>query len=172
MYEGDDGPTETPVEIPKAAVVLSVTGYDADRVVGMVAEKLAEQADEHLRAAIEAKVTAEVERVCVAVCQERVQQELERVLAEGWTETDNYGSPKGTKKTLRDRIGDLLNYKDQYNSQRRWLDELVSNSVKASLGKDFLAEVEIAKMNFRKQVDELLSGNIAKGLRDAFGLRS
>lgn len=171
MYEDEDGPSPEPVEVPKTAIVLKVVGWEAERVEAMVAEKIEEWVTQELRAQLGTKIEAAVEQATQSLVRDRLAVEIERVLAEGWQPTGEYGEAKGPKKTLKDRISDLLNHQDRYSSNRRWLDELIADHVRKVLSGPFAGEVEGAKASFRKQVDELLAGHIANGLRTAFGLR-
>lgn len=165
---GDEAPQTAAPE--QTAVVVRVTGFSADRVERMVAEQLVEQMREAVREHAQRAVEEALAEQLGTLAKERLAAEIDRVFAEGWTKTGQYGEKVGTA-TLKDRISDLLNHHDRYNSNRRWLDELVAESVKAHLGGDFKNEIERAQASFRKQVDELLAGKIAEGLRNAFGLR-
>lgn len=91
-------------EVPKTSIVMQVTGWEAERIEAQVSERLAEWAQDAIRKQLSNRIETAVENAMLELGRERIGQEVERVLAEGWTETDNYGSPKGPKKSIKDRI--------------------------------------------------------------------
>jgi hypothetical protein len=166
----EETPIESAAHAAERGVTLQITGYDVERIEALVVAKLADGYQKGLDKRGAVNVESVLTKALDAFIRDKMLVEAEKVLAEGWRKTDEYGSPKGEKLMLRDRISAAINIQDRYNNNRSWLDSLVREQVEKLLGAEFKREMEEAKASFRKQVDELLTGKIAEGLRGAFGL--
>ena len=177
-YEDDENREDEETMLQAAAdaakrptsLVMKVEGWEADRLVDAVATRLLQGLDKRVQDAIDAKVEEVVGAALETIATDRIKEELEKVLKDGWTPTNEYGKATGPAKTLKDRIGELLQYHERYGSRERWLDACVTKAVQEHLGGAFGEEIAAARASFKKQVDDLLSGKIASGLREAFGL--
>lgn len=152
-------------------IVLTIDGYDAGRIEGAVVERLAAMYAKDLaqRGAVKVdKILSGALEIFIAT---KLGAAAESVLDEGWHRTDEYGVRTGNKITLKDRIGEMLSKKNSnYSNSQSWIDRVVDEKVSALLTHTFKRELDEATSRFRKQVDELLAGKIAEGLRSALGL--
>jgi hypothetical protein len=121
--------------------------------------------------AVADSVSDAVEAIVEKIGRERVGKEIDRVLAEGWPVTNEYGEAKGTNLTLKDRIGKILNMQDRYGSSQRWLDERVKAQVQETLNKDLKADIQAARDKFKTEVDAVLTATIREALAKNLGLR-
>jgi hypothetical protein len=140
-------------------------------------QELAESAIERLvgekiDAAIESSVAVAVGEAVEKIGQKRIAAEIEKVLAEGWLTVNEYGESRGgVRKSLKDRIGEILNHKDHYSSRGRWIDELVKKQVDAALAGQLKPEIESARQKFKSEVDGVLTGVIKKAVAEHFGIK-
>jgi uncharacterized membrane protein YheB (UPF0754 family) len=152
-------------------LTITIAGLQVDRIERDVAEQLTDR----LRNGLDDKLTRMAEQALGSavdsMMRERCKAELERVLEEGWRKTDTYGNAQGPKVTLRERIGEILLNKQSNYSSQHWLDETVKREVQSLLAGPFKEEIAKAQASFRVQVDSLLTGKIAEGLRKALGLQ-
>jgi len=127
-----------------------------------------EKAVEHAVAdSVEKAVTALVDRIG----RERVNKEVERVMAEGWTTTNEYGEARGTA-TVKDRISKILNAKDSYSNRGSYIDETVKRQVEETLNKTLKADIDAARNKFKAEVDAVLTATIREALAKNLGLRT
>lgn len=150
-------------------MLLKVSGYDEERMLDMMAEKLVERAANELDKRVADAVEAAVASTAEKLARERLEAECERVLTEGWQKTDQYGAPQGKVMSLKDRMSEMLNRTTGYNSQR-WADELIQKAMTDHFGRAFRDESNALLNKFRAQADELLSSKIAEMLKSALGL--
>jgi hypothetical protein len=180
MYdEQDEFPTPEPDAVDQLEsatrdpkVIVQFMGLDAHRIEEMVADTLSRRVEKEVELVSRLRKLAadKLDDRVDDIVEERVRAEVTAILDEGWDVTDQYGARTGQRVTLRDRVGEILHKRDSYH-RKAWLDEKVEGCVKAIIDRDFSAEIEKAKTDFRKQADELLAGKIADMLRAALGLR-
>lgn len=178
MHYGPDGPDEDEIDQVTAAaeapstVVLQITGYDAGRIESMVAHQITAQVMKEAEAPdrIRRLVESAIDRVVNDQFELRIRSEVEAVLAEGWRQTDEYGTRRGEKVSLRDRVGALLGQRERDGYRRSWADETIKKAIDDLMSKSFVKEIEDMQKKFREQANELLTAKIADGLRSALGL--
>ena len=112
-------------------------------------------------------VDAQVERIG----RERVGKEIERVMAEGWAITNEYGEARGTA-TIKDRISKILNAPDRYSGHGTYIDETVKRQVQETLNKTLKADIDAARNKFKAEVDAVLTATIREALAKNLGLKS
>ena len=140
--------------------------------------------EDYIRAAIDRQVEAAIERavddavtdavtkLVEGVGRERIGKEIERVMAEGWPMTNEYGEAKGTSVTVKDRISKILNERDRYNSNGTFIDQTVKRQVDETLNKTLKADIQAAKDKFKAEVDAVLTATIREALAKNLGLKS
>jgi hypothetical protein len=137
-----------------------------------IANAVANQVEKAVEKAVPVAVAAVVGKVVDAIAKKRIEIEIDKVLAEGWATVNEYGERKGCgNRTLKDRIGEILNHKDNYGSSRRWLDEHIKTAVDAAIKAHFDADIKAARESFKTQVDGVLTGVIKKAIGDHLGVR-
>ena len=140
--------------------------------LGELAESAVERlVSQKIDAAIEASVSEAVGEAVERIGQKRIAAEIEKVLADGWQMVNEYGESKGTRKTLKDRIGEILNHTDRYGNGKRWLDGLVKERVNESLNSNFKGDIDAAREKFKTEVDSVLTGVIKKAISEHFGIK-
>lgn len=120
---------------------------------------------------VSASVADAVSDLVKEISHKRIAAAVDAALAEGWQKTDEYGSTTGVKRTLKERISDILNERDRYSNGRRWLDELVKTQVNEAISKNFKADIEAAREKFKSEVDATLTGVIKKAIAEHFGVK-
>ncbi len=121
--------------------------------------------------AVRSAVNEAVEGLVVEVARERIAVEIDAVLAAGFQRVNEYGSPNGPPRTLREMVTDQLTKKDQYSSNNNWIQKLVEERLKEAINSVLKADIEVARANFRKMLDEQIQGKLTLALREAFGLK-
>lgn len=156
-------------------MTIVVEGYDASQVKDWLSQRVNREVEEGLdrrvQEAIRGAIKARLEDVVEGLTKERVASEIDAILAEGWTLTNQYGEPTGRKMTLRDRVRGYFDSKaDSYDRQTRvekWIHEGVTQSLKAALD----AEVKEARERLRKSFDEVLQAKFTDTIRSALGMK-
>jgi hypothetical protein len=126
-----------------------------------VSERITKLADEVVRKAFDAEI------------KQRISAAIDTVLAEGWYETDNYGSRKGERIDLKGRIGKLLTEArgDNYNRSASLLAERLEANIKTSLDKEFAPVIAEAKATLRERLDTSVMKTVADTIKSALGLK-
>lgn len=127
--------------------------------------------DKAIEHAVTDAVGEAVEKLVEKIGRERVGKEIDRVLAEGWVITNEYGEARGSA-TLKDRISQMLNATDRYSSNGTWLNQRVKEQVNEALHKDLKADIEGARNKFKAEVDAVLTATIREALAKNLGLKS
>ncbi len=152
-------------------LVVSVTGYDADRMERMLASFLQQQVSEETQKRIRDTVAKQVDHCVGEITTNLLRAEVEAIVAEGWRETDTYGDATGRTITLRQRVAKTLDGRDQY-SRERHLDKLFTETLNAALRKELAEELQAARTAFRAKVDAVLNAKLHEALRDSLGLKA
>lgn len=151
-------------------VAFEVDAYYVEQLIGG-------QIETHVKAAIDAKVEeavdAAVAEMVEQIGRERVGAAIDKTLSEGWPTVNSYGERVAcSNRTLKDRIGEILNAKDSYSSNGRWLDTHVKNLVDDAIRKHFQKDIDAARASFKQQVDGVLSAVVKKALGDHLGIKA
>jgi hypothetical protein len=99
-----------------------------------------------------------------AATEERIRTEINRLIDEGWPETDCYGnSASGKRATLRQRIEKSLHATEL----SRIASDAIRQALNSSLGKD----IEAAKAQIGQFIDAQVAGTLQAALKQALGLK-
>lgn len=118
-----------------------------------------ETADKMVRAAFDESISA------------RVSAAVDEVLAEGWSKTDEYGSPRGPKVDLKARISEFLLQKDRYNSNGNVIDVAIKQAVDKTLSGAFKSEIDGAVKTLREQLNAAVSDKFVVAIKSAMGVK-
>lgn len=141
-------------------------------------------AEDYIRQAIQGEVAKAVEQAVSdavgeavsalvdRIGQERVGKEIQRVMAEGWPMTTEYGEARGPNVTIKDRISKILNAQDRYSQRGAYIDETVKRMVEETLKTTLKADIEAARNKFRAEVDAVLTATIREALAKNLGLKA
>ncbi len=154
---------------PKRRVIPFAAEIDYEDVVERIVTQATYRLEEHLKTALNDAVERKVQAIVSGVAAKEIQAAVKKCLTEGWNRTDDYGAVKGTV-TLKDRISELLNARDRYNSSQRWLDELVTKTAKDYLGDQFKKDIDAAREKLRAEIDGVTRAKLNEALRSALGL--
>ncbi len=102
---------------------------------------------------------------------ERIVAAVDEVLREGWTKTDEYGSARGPKVTLKDRISEFLSQRDRYSSNQNVIDKAIKESLDKTLSGDFKKEIDAATKSLRAQLDAAVSDKFVSAIKAAMGVK-
>ena len=149
-------------------ITVSLDEYRLEELAESTIERLVSQ---KIDAAIESSVAEAVGAAVEKIGQKRIAAEIDKTLAEGWHTVNEYGESRGGHRTLKDRIGEILNHHDRYGSSKRWMDELVKKRVDEVLAGELKPEIESAKQKFKSEVDSVLTGVIKKAVAEHFGVK-
>ena len=137
-----------------------------------LAAKVQKLVVDRVKVAVDAAIKAEVNDAIKRVTEAHITEAVSAVLAEGWQKTDEYGTPKGPRMGLKDRIVEFMTAKDGYYSdQKRRIDKLVEDSVKAAFDAEFKKEIEAAKTKFRELLDNSIQTKFAEAVKAGLGLK-
>jgi len=150
-------------------ITVELDEYRLQELVEFAVNRIvSEKAEASIEAAVGEAVGASVEKIG----QKRIAAEIEKALSEGWQMVNQYGESNGGRKTLKDRIGEILNHTDRYGNNKRWLDGLVQEKVKEALDSHFKADIAAAKVKFQTEVDSVLTAVIKKAVSEHFGIKA
>lgn len=141
----------------------------AEYVEGQIARQVADRVEAALAEAVGEAVGRAVDKLGTKA----IKEAIDKTLAEGWDTVNQYGEKKGCgKRTLKDRIGEILNMQDSYGSSRRWLDGVIKAKVDEAVSKDLKSDIEVARAKFKTEVDSVLTGVIKDSLAKHFGVKT
>jgi hypothetical protein len=149
-------------------ITVSLDEYRLEELAEGAIERLVSQ---KIDAAIESSVAEAVGEAVERIGQKRIAAEIDKVLAEGWQTVNSYGESTGRHKSLKDRIGEILQHKDQYSSRGVYIDEVIKRRVDEALAKDLKGDIDAAKQKFKSEVDSVLTGVIKKAVAEHFGIK-
>ena len=144
---------------------------DEYRLAELAESAIERLVSEKIDAAIEASVAEAVGAAVEKIGQKRIAAEIDKTLAEGWPTVNSYGESTGRHKSLKDRIGEILQHKDQYSSRGAYIDEVIKRRVDDTINKDLKADIDAAKQKFKSEVDSVLTGVIKKAVAEHFGIK-
>lgn len=152
-------------------VVLTLTGYEQDSIEQRVAELLREQARERLDEILKREVERAVTDAMKTLTETAIAKEVQRVLEEGWIQTDDWGNQKA-KKTTRERINAFFSenvggYNQKITRLEKLTAELLDKQMRGALGE----VLEEAKEKFRAAIDGAMKVRLQTVLADALGLQ-
>lgn len=174
-YEEEDEADDRPVGVLRCDVNLT-EHTTSTGVVITAAVNVTPVRDDLVDAAIRSAVKSFIDDRAKKAIDHTVREHLEsaigprvaKVLDEGWQTYSSFGEKTGVKK-LPEFIAEWMKASSGYNCTN--LQSLIEKAISIKLDQAFSKEMEEAKQSFRAKVDQLLSGKIATGLREAFGLR-
>ncbi len=136
-------------------------GRDRSTIADMVKNIVAERTRRAVDAAVE-KVT-----------EERIAEAVDKVLAEGWRKTNNWGEPTGPATNLRGRINEILhqNIERDYRHKGARIDVIIGEAIEAALGKEFKPLLEAAAAKFKAALEGTIAAKLQETLKAALGLR-
>lgn len=101
----------------------------------------------------------------------RIANAVDEVLAEGWTKTDEYGSARGPKVTLKDRIGEYLGQRDRYSSNQNVIEKAIKEALDKTLSGSFKTEIDAAVKSLRAQLEAAVSDKFTSAIKAAMGIK-
>jgi hypothetical protein len=92
--------------------VEDITSAEAEgRVYDIVSARITEMIHDNIGHKLTEQAKQEIDKAALVLIYERINAELGRVIAEGWTPTTVYGERKGVPVTLKERVSQALNEK-------------------------------------------------------------
>lgn len=131
----------------------------AKQMKALIDAKISEVATSYTRNAIDEKIKV------------RISEAVDAVLAEGWQRTDEYGTARGPKVGLKERISELMLKAGSSYDRDNAIDKQIKASVSSVLTNEFQKEIDAAKAKVRAELDSVLSGKVTEALKSAMGLR-
>lgn len=153
-------------------IKLTVEGYEASRIEDSVVEKIASRIDDDIREELKSQIADLIKQRMGAIVVETVNTTVAAIFEEGWETTNNYGEKIGPKKTVKDRLSEILFAKpDSYSNSKRLLDQAMHDALQKALQADFAQVLADAKAKFKAMVDDEMTGRLQKTLKEALGLK-
>lgn len=150
-------------------VEIESMGELEDWVESIVHRKVLEQIEKKMDETIEATVAAAANEVIG----DKLRAQAEDIIEKGWTETDQYGRPKGERRTLRDMMTDLLTKLDgdSYSSNRMpFAAKVLRDAMTAAFTKNFAADIAAAQKQLKEMLDADVKAKLAHALKQALGV--
>lgn len=151
-------------------ITLTVDGYEASNVEERVARLLADRADKEMTEKIDKAISSAVESTLRRLVEEKLRPEVERVVAAGWQQTNQWGEPTGQAVTLGQRVSQIINGKGAYD-RGTMVENLAREALDKALKGELAPEIAAARDKFRALVDETLKAKFTGVMRDALGLK-
>lgn len=150
-------------------ITFNLSHVVSEEFIRQAIDSQVEKAVEHaVSDAVSEAVTALVDKIGQA----RIAKEIERVMAEGWPMTNEYGEARGSSVTIKDRISKLLNSQDRYSGRGTYIEETVKRQVDETLNKTLKADIDAARNKFKAEVDAVLTATIREALAKNLGLKA
>jgi hypothetical protein len=148
---------------------ILVGGYGADQVEDYIGEQI----QKSVRSAIDAKITERIdavikeklEAVAGEMVRERISNELDICLEEGWRRTNTWGKTCGDRITIKDRLSDVIG-EGKNSAANKLFETIIHKEVTPILRK----EAQRLAKDIAGRVDALVKGSLADVVRKAVGL--
>lgn len=140
-----------------------------DWVESLVKCKVTELFEKKMDEAIEEAVDAAAN----VVISDKLRAQAEDIIEKGWVETDQYGKPKGERRTLRDMMTDALTKAtgDHYSSNREPLvAKILKETLSAAITANFANDISAAQKQLKAMLDAEVKTKLATALKQALGL--
>jgi hypothetical protein len=132
-------------------------------------EGLDREVRKHVHAMVEAAAHAEIEKHVSAA----IGAATERLLADGFQQTDSYGNAKGERKTVGAFVLEYLQAKtDSYGRGNARIYEAADKLVQSYLEKHIAPELEKLKKRCAEALDTSVTGKIREAVIAGLGLRA
>jgi hypothetical protein len=143
-------------------------------------ERVAEMAFNSMRYDLKREIDNQITAVAFTVVQdaakgvacEPIENEVRRIIEEGWQQTDEYGRAVG-KRTLSSFVLNLFiaPMNDGYSSDKStYVQKIAKKIVDEFVQKDLAAEMTKVREALKAQVDGIIAGKFVESLRSAVGL--
>jgi hypothetical protein len=178
-YEDEDTMAERKAEqAGDRAPEMRIEGLTAEAVesvIDAVIERqyqLRDRAKEAVDKAIRQAVEKALSERLTALADEQLRPLVAETVAKGWGETNNYGEPKGTPpKSLAEMLRQRLFGKEDRYSNSTLAEQIFRAELDKALKEDIGAALQEAKTKLRAMLDDALTGQFRKTLKDAIGLK-
>lgn len=180
MYDEETEPTEEEYDkqeteaAVKGSPTVSITGLtreDIEAVIrGAVRNAMHIDVNDLARKMVKEAVENHLHSLVTELASAELTQEIRKAIAEGWDETDSWGN-KRKHHTIRDRLSAFLDGKDDsYNRETR-LQKAIKETVEAAVKNEFQKELELARKQFREQLDTVLNVKLRDTIAQAIGVK-
>lgn len=164
------GPEALPAPDPMT-VTFDVKGWDEDRLVSYVAEQVQAHAHDRIEQAITERVEKALDAKLVEVLEGRLASMVDKLLAEGWHETGEWGT-RGNLVTFRDRVANVLSKRtNDFGRNTSFVGKIVAGEASRMIRGDCRNAVDEALVKFKAEVDETLQAGLRESLRKGLGLK-
>lgn len=150
-------------------LTITVTGYEAERMADAVVARLNEELEGLVRRRFDERVEKQIDDLVAAVGADRIEAAVETALAEGWTRTNTYGENVGKRIGLKERIAEILTNKTGYEG-KTYVDLVVAKTVAEVLRGELSKEIDAARDNLRKALNDAVKEKLATAVKGAFGI--
>lgn len=158
-YEHYDGDPEDPDPTPRPT-----SSWDRKQI------------GKHLRVYFEARIKDTIDKMVASAIDQGIRDTIStavrEAVEEGWQQFDDYGRPKGERKTLKSIVLDALTLKDHSSYNSRTVAERVAvETIERACKAGFEQEMAAAQRKFREQADALVQAKFTETIKAALGLR-
>lgn len=155
------------VESHDSAQISVSLGSIYKAIAGDVVRHLSCEIERTAQRLVEAAITAKIEEKVNAA----VETALQKALEEGWQPTDHWGTPKGPKMTLADRIAKSISENQSYDKIEREINRFVTHAIEKVLGDRLKPEIACAVAKFKEVADSVVQAKLNETLKHALGLK-
>lgn len=141
------------------------------RVFGIVADRLTAMIHESVGHKLKEQAKQEIDKAALVLIYERINTELDRVIAEGWTPTTHYGEKKGVPVTLKERISSALTEKTRENGsgygspEYTVIERAMKGAISEAMQKEFAEVIAEAKKRFKASLDDEMGKRLAEAVK-------
>ncbi len=108
---------------------------------------------EAAREAVGDEARAHVREVADQAITDHLYEAVAHTIEEGWQRTDSYGSPRGERMGVKDRVGEMLTKASRHGSGRTMAEELMREEVRKALHGEFGKVTKKLTAEFREMVE-------------------
>ena len=169
----DDSELERNASRSRTVSIVGLTAEDIEAVIkGSVANEIgASTIREEVRRLMTAAVHDRVGAMIAEFAHDVIEQEVARICAEGWDETDSWGKLK-KHHTIQDMVlGYLQSKPDNYSNSKPRIDTIIGKHVEVAIDKDLTATLVKARALLKEQVDQLFNIKVREVIAQALGIK-
>lgn len=166
----DDEPEWKEPVTEQIPLKIEVTGWTLDGLLEVVARRTQELAQKKIDYAIDKIVTRAVQDAVDSEIAKRVAPVVDKILADGWAVTDDYGRSKGVK-SVKDYVLDKLAARDPYNGSNTMIEKRMGEMLSQLIDRALQQDIEAARKKLREQLDGVVASKVAETIKNAIGLK-
>jgi hypothetical protein len=146
---------------------------NTERIEEAIKDEVCSGLRDRLNEAIRGAIKSELSSALKDVVGESLRAEVDKLISEGWQQTNTWGEPQGEKQTLKALVTKHLTEDvGDYNRRMKRIEKVTYEAVDAALKNEFAGELKVARDLFRKHLDAGVAAKLRDAIASALGVNS